>query len=74
MELETTNKLFLELSQFVTAKTERELALEDLLTSVRNIARREGVDTAWWRLDAAVARHGIGDITAKTFKTLPSDK
>ena len=31
MELETVNKLYLELSQIVTAKTARELELEDLL-------------------------------------------
>ena len=45
MELETINKLYLELSQFVTAKTDRERRLEDLLTSARVIARRHGADT-----------------------------
>lgn len=40
MELETVNKLYLELSQVATAKTARELELEDLLTSARAIAER----------------------------------
>ena len=31
MELETINKLFLELSQFTTAKTKRELELEEII-------------------------------------------
>ena len=35
MELETVNKLYLELSQIATAKTGRELELEDLLISAR---------------------------------------
>jgi len=34
MELETLNKLYLELSQFVTAKTEREIQLEKELQEV----------------------------------------
>ena len=34
MELETVNKLYLELSQVATAKTKRELELEDLQTKV----------------------------------------
>lgn len=39
MELETINKLFLELSQFATAKTNREIELEEkikLLTPVQD--------------------------------------
>ena len=80
MELETVNKLYLELSQVATAKTareleleERELELEDLLTSARAIAQRGGEATAWDRFDAAVARAGVGSVTAKVFKVLPSD-
>ena len=42
MELDTVNKLYLELSQIATAKTARELELEDLLTSARAIAQRGG--------------------------------
>ena len=73
MELETVNKLYLELSQIATAKTARELQLEDLLTSARAIAQRSGTETAWDRFDAAVANAGMGSVTAKVFKVLPSD-
>lgn len=74
MELETINKLYLELSQVATAKTERELELEDLLTSARCIAQRKGDGTAWERFDSRLAKSGIGSITAKTFRVLPSDE
>ena len=74
MELEIINKLFLELSQIATAKTARELELEDLLISVRCIAQRKGDCTAWERLDARLEKTGIGSITARTFKVLPSDE
>ena len=39
IELETINKLFLELSQFATAKTARELALEKELEDLRHYKR-----------------------------------
>lgn len=73
MELETVNKLFLELSQVATAKTKRELELEDLLSSARAIAQRSGAETAWERFDQRVASFGISAITPKIFKVLPSD-
>jgi hypothetical protein len=73
MELETVNKLFLELSQIATAKTKRELELEDILTSARAICQRYGKDTAWQRFDNRIAEMGIGSVTAKVFKVLPSD-
>lgn len=73
MELSTINKLFLELSQFATAKTKREMELEDLLTSARAIAERRGQDTAWERFSERLAVAGIGSVTAKVFKVLPSD-
>ena len=38
MELETINKLFLELSQFATAKTKRELELESIIKSAIRIS------------------------------------
>lgn len=69
----TIDRLFLELAQFTTAKTPRELALEDLLRSARAIAQREGKDTAWKRFDDAIWLAGVSDITAKVFKVLPSD-
>lgn len=73
MNLEIINKLFLELSQFATAKTKRELELEELLTSARSIAQRKGEGTAWERFSNRLAQAGISDVTAKTFRILPSD-
>ncbi len=74
MELETVNKLYLELSQIATAKTARELELEDLLTSARAIAERKGADVAWERFSERLQKAGIGFVTAKTFRVLPSDE
>ena len=68
MELETINKLYLELAQVTTAKTKRELDLEDLLTSARAIAERKGEGTNWEAFSNAIAARGIGHITAKIFK------
>lgn len=73
MELETVNRLYLELSQFSTAKTTREIELEDLLMSARAIAERRGQDTAWARFSERLGAAGIGSVTPKTFKILPSD-
>ena len=47
--------------------------LKDLLTSARCICQRQGADTAWERFDARLAAAGIGNVTAKVFKVLPSD-
>lgn len=74
MELETINKLYLELSQIATAKTKREIELEELCRCARNIARRNGVDTAWERFDNELGKAGISPVTARTYKILPSDK
>jgi hypothetical protein len=46
MDLETINKLYLELSQFATAKTAKELALEE---QVKN--GREAIEDALMHLD-----------------------
>jgi len=90
MELETINRLYLELSQFATAKTRRELELEkalnhelakgernyemeQLLTSARAICERQGKDTHWQRFSDCIARCGIGSVTPRVFKILPSD-
>lgn len=73
MELSTINKLYLELSQVATAKTKRELELEELLRSARTIAQRKGADTAWERFDASIASAGVGSVTARVYKILPSD-
>lgn len=76
MDTETIDRLFLELSQFTTATTGKELKLEirvkeleDLLRSARCIALRHGKDTAWDTFAARIASAGIGHITAKVFKT-----
>lgn len=74
MELETINKLYLELSQFATAKTARELALEDLLRSAHAIAMRGGEGTHWARFSARLGEMGIGYVTPRTFRVLPSDE
>lgn len=73
MELETINELYLELSQVATAKTAREIALEDLLRSAHAIAVRKGEDTAWERFAASIQALGIGSITPRVYKVLPSD-
>jgi hypothetical protein len=43
MELETIDKLFLELSQFTTARTAKEIALSDRLKSARDLLMRWAV-------------------------------
>lgn len=70
MDLEIINKLYLELSQVATAKTARELELEDLLRSARCIAQRKGENTAWETFDQRLAECGIGSVTPKVFKIL----
>lgn len=68
MDTETINRLYLELSQFATAKTAREKELEDLLVSARAIAERKGRDTAWERFSKRLEKAGIGCVTARTFR------
>ena len=87
MELETINKLFLELSQVTTAKTKRELQLEhqleyarkqnedyvDLLNSACAIADREGRGTHWGRWRDRLRQSGINGHTARVFRILEID-
>ena len=54
LELDTINRLYLELSQVATAKTARELKLEAMVQSANNVCRsmhaiveRDGRDTNW---------------------------
>jgi len=47
--------------------------LQDVLSSARAIAQREGADTEWQRFDKRIEALGIGAVTAKTFRILPSD-
>ena len=75
------NKFYLELSQLATAKTAREIALEEriaeleaLLTSARAIAQRKGEGTAWNRFDKSIQKLGnIGSITARTYRLLEGE-
>jgi hypothetical protein len=48
--------------------------LIDLLTSAHAISERKGVDTAWERFSNRLSEAGIGSVTPKTFKVLPSDR
>lgn len=74
MELEIINKLFLELSQVATAKTAREIELEDLCISARAIAERKGEDVAWERFSERLRKAGIGSVTPRTFRVLEGEK
>lgn len=67
------DEAFLALEKIRTAPTPRESELADILTSVRAICQRKGQSTAWKRLDERIRITGIGSITAKTFRVLPSD-
>ena len=73
MTLDIINRLYLELSQVATAKTAREIELEELLHSAKAIADRKGKGTAWERFSESVAKAGISGITARVYKILPSD-
>lgn len=75
-DTEAIDRLFLELSQFTTATTSKELKLEnrvkdleDLLRSAHCIGMREGRDTNWAAFCGQIQRVGIGYVTAKVFKT-----
>lgn len=62
----------LPVTEHVTLR-ERVIELSDLLASARAIAQRKGEDTAWERFDERLNGAGIGSVTAKVFKVLPSD-
>ena len=47
--------------------------LSDLLTSARAIAERKGEGTHWERFSERLGAAGIGSITPRTFRVLPSD-
>ena len=74
MELDTINKLYLELSQVATAKTKRELELEELLRSACAIAERKGEGTHWGRFINSVNQAGLNGVTARTYRVLESDE
>lgn len=72
MDLEIINKLFLELSQVSTAKTERENKLEELLGEARTIAQRSGADTNWDNflneVDSYINKPKISKSPSKSFR------
>lgn len=57
-----------------TPPTARERRMEELLMSAAAIAGRRGVDVAWDRFAASIRNEGIGAITARTYRVLPSDR
>lgn len=64
MQLETINKLYLELSQVATAQTAKEIALRnialdshDLCRSALMVAERQGVATDWEVFAQRLNRH-----------------
>jgi len=60
-------------TEMLDALKERIEELEALLTSARAIAQRRGVDVAWERFDKSIEAAGVGAITARTYRVLPSD-
>ena len=54
-------------------KTEREVEMEALLASAREICQRRGTETAWNRFDRSIAKLGISPVTARVYKLLPDD-
>ena len=74
MELETINKLYLELSQIVNAKSAREIELEELLCCACCIAERKGANTNWERFRNSIYQVGLNGITARTYRVLPDDE
>jgi len=47
--------------------------MEELLKSANAIAQREGQGTAWKRFSESIRQLGIGSVTARTYRILPSD-
>lgn len=52
---------------------QREFILTDLLRSARCIAERRGENVAWERFSESIGKEGIGSVTPRTYKILPSD-
>ena len=47
--------------------------MSELLRSAHAIAARKGADVAWERFAASIQALGIGSVTARTYRVLPSD-
>lgn len=52
---------------------ERESEFIELLRSAHCIAERKGEDVAWDRFADSISKLGIGSVTARTYRVLPSD-
>jgi hypothetical protein len=51
---------------------EREYELTELLRSAHCIAERKGEDVAWELFAASIKNAGIGSVTARVYRVLPS--
>ena len=65
--------LYDEAADEIERRRKRVDELSDLLTSARAIAERFGNNTHWERFSARLGAAGIGSITPRTFRVLPSD-
>ena len=52
---------------------QREYELTELLLSAHCIAKRNGEDVAWERFATSILNAGIGSVTARTYRVLPSE-
>jgi hypothetical protein len=64
LDLETMNKLYLELSQFVTAKTAREIELESALSNA-------SLTPMWY---CPICLHIMNECQSKHYAGCPTDK
>lgn len=55
MELETINKLYLELGQIATAKSDYILQLEGLIRCFSSVVDRKGKNTDWDRISRSIS-------------------
>lgn len=53
--------------------SQREMQMEEILRSCHAVAKRRGEATAWNRLSKSIEAMGIGYVTARTYRALPSD-
>lgn len=59
MELETINKLYLELGQIATAKDAYTMQMENLIRSFSGITDRKGKNTNWKSVSKAISDLGL---------------
>jgi hypothetical protein len=80
----TTNEIILELRQmqkqimhgtdFFDRAADCMEEMQELLRSAHAIADRKGENTHWKRFSESITKVGIGPVTARTYRILPSDK